>query len=196
MTHDALHAACEKGDEEEVRRLLDEGECDVNGCAGLLDPPLFFALPHPRIVKLLIDCQDLDLGAQADPAENVLIRACLVNPESALLIAEDPRTDLNWETKWGETALFFAANQTPELISAIINNKEFKKILAQDFRGRTALHIAMPTECLDVFLRDGRLSLDTMDRHGNSPIMLIRERCFTAEDRESVDILLTRHGIE
>lgn len=171
----ALHVAAQSGKKENVKRLLDLKEIDLN----LLTDGGFHVLnfaSSTEIAKMLLE------DPRIDTSRAVHSRNIVENTEILDLLLNDERFDINQIDKEGDTLLHSAIRNsnnhwdtsTIESIKLLLKAPRLDPNI-QDSDGKTALHLACAkkdTRVVEMLLEDPRVDSDIRDNEGDLPIFI------------------------
>ena len=139
--------ACEDGDEEQVKALIESGEVDVNG---LHDDssPLMSAIVwnKPNIVKILLEFANTDLNVVDSKGFNCLHWSCYHDREELVkVIVSDSRCNaevLNLKSAGGDSPVMVCAWRASAGALSEIMKAEGCDLKTTDAKGMTLLEVA------------------------------------------------------
>lgn len=172
-----------------VKFLLSENRVNVNGAYHSLDDyasefetPLHVATAHGHtsIVKLLLDCADIDVNSQNSDSETPLYKAACYEHKSIVeLLLDCADIDVNSQDLDGETPLYKAALWGyTSIVKLLLDCADVDVNLPNKYSG-TPLHGAATTgytSIVKLLCAHPKVDLDSRDYDGRDIVSLVKKR--------------------
>ena len=170
-----LSVACEYGELEIVKLLLEQPNIDVNTKNDKGWTPLHIAY-RIDILKLLLEHPDIDVNNIRDKNENPLSRACKQNHiELVKLLLARPEIDVNIQDYYSKTPLYIVCeNNNIEIVKLLLAKPEID-VNVKNKDGKTSLLIVCihhKIEIVKLLLAKPDIDVNVKDNNGWTPLFI------------------------
>src|SRR5690606_27566053 len=176
----ALHFACQKGNEQLVRLLLNNKNIEPNIENNNNIPALYLACSENfyAIVKLLIENKKTDINRghpfQGVSEIRVLHLACVnKNAKMVRILLDHENIDPNVQDDGGYTPFYFACGKKDPVILELLLNNKIVDPNVQDNQGLTPLYLACAKNApviVELLLNNKRVDPNIQDNQGFTPL--------------------------